>query len=473
MATRFRTKQNLLTLGLCVVFISVSFINSCKLSTEPDTGTDGTEPQEVTITGTVIDNSSGNAIESAVIRIKYDSTETSTTTNNSGNFTKKISIVGSKELKVIASKEGYSSDTAKAFAIAGRETKVPTLKLSREAISTPTGKAASIILYSQSVTKIGVKESGDVEIAKITFQVQDSTGQPIDLTNSVTVNFQLGAKPDGGEYIFPLFAKTDNNGRASVNLVSGTKAGAIQIIAEVSIGTKIIRSKPVSISIHGGLPDAAHFSIAPASLNFPGFNISGIINPITAYVGDKYGNPVKPETAVYFTTTGGIIEGSILTNSSGNGSVNLFAADPRPIHPTLGAGFATITASTADETYATIKTNCLVLFSGVPATMSISPSSFDIPNGGSQYFTYVVGDQNGNPLAPGQNITVTVEGQDISARGELNINLPDTHSKAWTQFSFLVADSNDSLNVAKPVFIKVTTEGPNGKGGVSITGVAR
>jgi hypothetical protein len=318
-----------------------------------------------------------------------------------------------------------------------------------------------------------VKESGDVEIARITFQVQDSTGSPIDLSNSVTVNFQLGAKPNGGEYIYPLFAKTDDNGRASVNLVSGTEAGAVQLIAEISIGTKIIRSKPVSITIHGGLPDAAHFSIAPRNLNFPGYNIAGLTNPITAYVGDKYGNPVKSGTAVYFTTTGGIIEGSILTNNQGNGTVNLYSADPRPIHPTLGKGFATITASTADETYATIKAECLVLFSGVPAIMSISPTIFNIPNGGAQFFTYVVSDQNGNPLAPGQNISVAVEGENISARGELNISLPDTHSKAWTQFSFLVADSNDSLNVAKPVFIKITTDGPNGKNSISITGTAR
>lgn len=473
MATLYHTKQNFLILGFVFIFALASIINSCKLGTEPDTDTTGTTPQDVTVTGTVIDNSSGSPIESAVVRIKYDSTETGTTTDNLGKFTKTISIVGSKELKVIASKEGFSSDTAKAFAIAGRETKVPTLKLARESISTPSGKAASVILYSQSVTKIGVKESGDVEIAKITFQVQDSTGQPIDLTNSVTVNFQIGAKPDGGEYISPLFAKTDDNGRASVNLVSGTKAGAIQLIAEVSVGTKIIRSKPVSITIHGGLPDAAHFSIAPQSFNFPGYNISGLTNPITAYVGDKYSNPVKPETAVYFTSTGGIIEGSILTNNQGNGKVNLFSADPRPNHPTLGKGFATITASTADETYATIKTECIVLFSGVPATMSISPTTFNIPNGGSQFFTYIVADQNGNPLAPGQNITVAVEGENVAARGEVNINLPDTQSKAWTQFSFLVADTNDSLNVAKPVFIKIVTEGPNGKNGILITGTAR
>ncbi|MBU2444061.1 MAG: hypothetical protein KJ666_00615 [Bacteroidetes bacterium] len=473
MKNKNHTNQKLIILGFVFIFTVASIINSCKLGTEPDTDTDGTDPQNVIITGTVLDKTTGSAIESAVVRIKHDSIETGVTSDNLGKFTKTISIIGSKELTVIASKEGFSSDTVKAFAIAGRETKVPTLKLARQTLTTPSGSAASVILYSQSVTKIGVKESGDVEIARITFQVQDSTGQPIDLSNSVTVNFTIGARPAGGEYIFPLFAKTDDNGRAPVNLVSGTKAGAVQLIAEVSIGTKIIRSKPVSITIHGGLPDAAHFSIYPQSKNFPAYEIYGLTNPITAIVGDKYKNPVKPETAVYFTTTGGIIEGSILTNSLGRGTVTLTSAKPWPEHPTLGKGFATITASTADETYATIKAESIVLFSGAPTRMSISPTTFDIPNGGSQFFTYVVADQNGNPLAPGQNITVSVEGEYVNARGEVNINMPDTHSKAWTQFSFFVADTNDSLNVAKPVFIRVQTDGPNGTNAISITGVAR
>lgn len=471
MRTKIHTNQKLIILGFVFIFTLASIINSCKLSTEPEEDT--TQPQSVTISGTIIDKSTGSAIESAVVRIKYDSTEVGTTSDNVGKFTKQISIVGSKELTVIASKEGYSSDTAKAFAIAGRETKVPTLKLARESITTSTGTAASVILYSQSATKIGVKESGDVETARITFQVQDSTGQPIDLSKSVTVNFNIGARPDGGEYIFPLFVKTDDNGRAPVNLVSGTKSGAVQLIAEITIGTKIIRSKPVSITIHGGLPDAAHFSIYPQSKNFPAYEIHGLTNPITAIVGDKYKNPVKPETAVYFTTTGGIIEGSILTDPLGRGTVTLTSAKPWPEHSTLGKGFATITATTADETYATIKAESIVLFSGAPKTMSISPTTFDIPNGGSQFFTYVVADQNGNPLAPGQNITVSVEGENVNARGEVNINMPDTQSRTWTQFSFFVSDTNDSLNVPKPVFIRVQTDGANGANAISITGVAR
>ena len=42
------------------------------------------------------------------------------------------------------------------------------------------------------------------------------------------------------------------------------------------------------------------------------------------YVGDKYSNPVRPGTSVYFETTHGIIEGSDLTDSLGRATVTLF-----------------------------------------------------------------------------------------------------------------------------------------------------
>jgi len=205
--------------------------------------------------------------------------------------------------------------------------------------------------------------------------------------------------------------------------------------------------------------------------NFPGYNIFGLKDGIVAFVGDKYANPVRPETAVYFTTTGGIIEGSALTNEQGIGSVDLISAEPRPFHSTLGAGFATITASTVDENSATISRETIVLFSGIPQ-VSVTPTSINIPNEGSQSFSYYVGDQNGNPLAGGTSISVTVEGDDVDAQGDLSVLLPDTQSPAWTQFNFLVYDIADTVIVTKPVTIRISTTGPNGGGFITISGTS-
>ncbi len=328
----------------------------------------------------------------------------------------------------------------------------------------------SIFLSSISSTIIGVKESGSEETSQIVFVVQDSVGIPIDLIHMVTVNFRLGSGPCGGEFLSPMSVNTTGNGIALVNLTSGTRAGAVQLVAEVDLGGSLISSLPVPITIHGGLPDLAHFSIAPLSINFPGYNIYGLHNSITAFVGDKYANPVRPETAVYFTTTGGIIEGSTLTDLEGIGSANLISAAPKPSHPTLGPGFATITASTIDENSAVISRETIVLFSGI-SQISVSPTSINIPNGGSQSFSYYVGDQNGNPLAAGQQISVSVEGENVDSQGDVSMTLPDTQSAGWTQFGFLLYDTAaDTVNV-KLVTVRVETTGPNGGAFMTIGGV--
>ena len=374
---------------------------------------------------------------------------------------------------LITSRSGYYTDTTSIYITAGQDLSVPLMRLSVKSSSQkPSGNPVSIFLLSQSASNIGVKESGSEETASLTFEVQDSAGVPIDLTHSVNVTFSLGAQPGGGELLSPNVVATNENGQATVNLTSGTKAGVVQIIAQIEANGTLIKSKPVSITINGGLPDLNHFSLTASSINFPGYDIYGLKNSITVYVGDKYGNPVRSGTSVYFTTTGGIIEGSAQTNDQGIGSVQLISADPRPADATLGAGFATITAFTADENSNTISKSGLVLFSGSPV-IDINPKTFDIPNGGSQAFTYTVSDENGNPLASGTSISVSVEGTNVAAQGEVQLTLPDTQSKSWTTFGFIVYDTADTVNVAGPVTIKLQTNGPNGGEHTSIAGTCR
>lgn len=455
------------------VFISFALLTlimlGCKKAVEPEA-----EKQQkiVTLKGKVVESTTNAPLPNAVIRVLGVTPTLITYTDSLGRYELKFEIESETEVQLVALKEGYAPDTIKVLAIPGQVVEVPIFMLQRVVSEVPTsGEPASIVLISQSSKNIGVKGSGSIESAQIVFEVQDSSGKPIDLAHSVEVNFRIGSGPGGGEFVYPPKARTDSKGRVIVNVVSGTKAGVVQIVAESFVGAKTIRSLPVVIVIHGGLPDSAHFSIAPEKLNFPGYNIFGLTNRITAYVGDKYGNPVKPGTAVYFTTTGGIIEGSVLTNDKGQGSVNLISAEPRPVHPILGPGYAVVTATTADENQNTIKAETIVLFSGIPQ-ISIEPTTFDIPNLGSQVFNYTVSDQNGNPLAGGTTITVSIDGKDIRALGDLNITLPDTRDRSWTRFSFAIQDTTSDVT-ERPVLIRVSTTGPNGSATISISGKVR
>jgi hypothetical protein len=444
------------------------YFSSCgKSPTQPETPT----LESVTLNGQVIDFETGQAIENAAVKILADTTQYGTTTDADGKFSKTIQISKSLDLIVVASKENYKSDSTKVFAVPGRTIDVPTLKIERIKTTSTSGQPASIVLVNQTFPSIGVKESGDNETTTLTFEVRDSSGNPIGIDRSVTVNFILGANPGGGIIVDPPSKKTNSEGKVSVNITSGTIAGVVQIIAEINLGTKIIRSKPVNIAIHGGLPDYNHFSIAAEYHNVPGLVKYGFTDNITAYVGDKYSNPVKPNTIVYFSTTGGIIQGSAITNELGTATATLLTALPAPIHPTLGPGFATIRASTADENNQTISREIVILFSGHPQ-LTISPTTIDVPNGGSQTFTYTVADLNGNPIASGNTISVTVEGN-VKAQGDVSINMPDTQSRSWTQFSFTLIDADPEKFDPQPVTVKIEVDGVNGKNSISISGTSR
>lgn len=339
----------------------------------------------------------------------------------------------------------------------------------KQKIDQISGEPASIFLVSQSLNSIGVTESGSPETAQITFEVQDSSGTPIDIAHAVDISFKFGAQPNGGEILAPRTVRTNEKGQVTVNLTSGTKSGAVQVIAEINFNGNLVSSKPVNIAIHGGMPNLAHFSVGSNQLNYPFLNKIGEEGTITALVGDKYTNPVRPNTVVYFDSDAGVIEGSDLTNELGLTSVTLISGNPQPNDATYGAGFFFVHANTIDENNANISISSLVLFSGSPQ-ISAAPLSFTLADGGSQSFTYTVMDQNGNPLAPGNEYTVSIATTgDAEVAGDVAVTMPDVQS-GNTSFSFVALDSKPGEITSAAATITISVNGPNGSASVSISG---
>ncbi len=472
-----RTTTKKIFTTIIALLLSSFLLFSCKDNSSQVVGgeetgnNDNTQLLTSAISGQVTNSLTGSPLEDVSVLLFTDTDVQELTTDTQGKYSTEIQLSANINIILVVSKTGFITDSTSAYVIAGKDKSVQRLELIPNNTGTvPSGDPVSIFMQDQSSEFIGVKESGSEETARIIFIVQDSAGTPIDLDHTVDVNFKFGAQPGGGEELSPTSVKTNNKGEAIVNLTAGTKAGTVQIIAEIQLANKKITSLPVGISIHGGLPDDTHFSIAPAVVNFAGYNRYGLIDIITAYVGDKYANPVRPNTAVYFTSTGGIIDGSTQTDELGIGSVNLISSAPQPVHPIFGAGFATITASTADENSNTITDQIVVLFSGLP-TINVSPNSINIPNLGSQSFSYSVQDQNGNPLTGGTAITVNVDGDNVKLTGQKSVQLPDTQSKTWTQFGFSVTDT-DSTTAVRTVSITISSNGSNGKDEITIYGTA-
>jgi len=337
------------------------------------------------------------------------------------------------------------------------------------------GPASNVVLTNIQTSNIFVKGSGANETSDATFEVRDANGIPVDLEHQVKVCFQIKGGPNGGEFVAPDTALTNNNGRVFTTVNSGTIAGALQIVAEV-LGTSI-ESAPVPISIHGGLPDNAHFSVVPARLNFAGYNIFGLENLITVFVGDKYSNPVPPGTSVQFQSTGGIIQGSAVTSQLGITSVSLISAAPQPQgvsgagFPFDERGFALITAQTVDENQNAITKSTIVLFSGITRITELKPdATFSLAANGSKRFTFIVSDQNSNPLVAGTNISVNTNNGRVD--GDTNVSLLDTQSRGATMFSFVLTNSDpDKIEGAvADVTVTITVSSQNGAARLNFTG---
>lgn len=427
---------------------------------------------ETSISGLVVDSLSGDPVLNATVRLTDGVQRVAVTTGADGKFTARLSLAEDKEVTLITTKEGYSIDTTKLFVSVGSSVTVPPIQIRifQGTGGTP-GVASSIYLFYQSAPSIGVKESGSNETAQITFQVLDSSGIPVNSDNAVVLQFSFGTSPGGGEFLYPASAQTNALGRASVTVNAGTKAGALQVIAQMTVNGVVISSRPVLIAIHGGLPVQANFDVAAAKLNYPLYGVIGAQIDFTAFLGDRYSNPVRTGTTAYFRTTSGIIEGSAQTDALGRAPAILLT-HPFPDLSILGPGFFEVTASTIDENNTMIETQTVRLLSGVPA-ITVTPTTIDIPNGGSQFFTYTVRDQNGNPLAEGTSIAVSVTEGDVGVTGNTDVRLPDTQSRAYTSFSFTAYDAKPDTTVSKQAVITIATSGPNGDAKEAITGVAR
>jgi hypothetical protein len=386
---------------------------------------------------------------------------------------------------VEASKAGYTPSTTNVTIKKGEVTYIPDLTLKEMVNDTSgndttvidtgrvSGGAAHIEIFGDHVQHIYVQGVGLTETARIEFLVTDAQGVPVDEDHKVTVHFAILSGPNGGEYVDPD-TMTTHYGRVYTVLNSGIIAGPVQLRAWFTENGQTVSTIPVRIAIYGGLPDPAHFSLAAEVVNIAGLRFHGLIDRVTAFVGDKYSNPVAPGTVVYFSSDYGIVDGSAETDEMGRATVDFMTAAPLPPNPQDSA-FAHIVGWTYRDTLLenTITTRTRILLTDHTAPIQVTPSSFTYDETNTPInFTYVVQDIWGRPLVHDSKIQVTATDGDLY--GDTNIILEDTQvsGPGTTEFSFSWAPG-DSLQAPQVyINIKVTTPGQgNGYRSVNILGV--
>jgi hypothetical protein len=267
-----------------------------------------------TIEATVKDASGNNVADGTVVNFS--------TTFSGATLTPQASTVSGKAQATFTA--GATSGTATVSITSG------SASASVDITVLPSSSAGTIEFVSADPTVIAVKGSGGDETSIITFKVTDSTGQPI--ADGTQVSFTV-VGPGGGEIVSPSIVGT-SGGNAVTVLQSGTKAGPVTVIATATLDPGpppvVISSSSTNVSIGGGVPNWTHLSVATSTFNLPGLSCYGEKGTITAFVADRFGNPVPENTTVSFFTEAGAIVTSGLTNEFGQAVANIITQGPAP-----------------------------------------------------------------------------------------------------------------------------------------------
>ncbi len=489
------------------------------------------------IVGQVTDQRSQMPITNASVLLTSSLKKDSTRTLNDGSYSFDINLPGaaSSVSGTLLFRLSSYNDTTISFTAGAGQTVTENAALSTKPTvvggdsSTGRGVARSISLVSISRQEISIHGVGSNETSVLVWQVLDSLGFPLDINHRDTVTFVPTGIPvttGNPAYVTPTSGITDGAGQVSTTVNSGTVAGTIQLLARLMLKSgKLVESSPVVITVDGGLPDQAHFELNASEVNFAGYDWSErspVPSPsFTAQAGDKYGNPVAPGTAIYFTTTGGIITAAGQTDATGHANATLYSGKPLPhtsgldttlygsandpllplldgdhgfpADPTYfgnGTGYGYVKAFTQGENSAIVADSGLICFSAATGpillddSLAISPITIKL-NTGSVNIPVHISDRFGNPLESGSTITTSVTIPPPPPGGGGNVysvnatGLPSTlddfltRGYGKTDFTLTIGVAQtQGTATATPFAVTITVNGRNGTRQATVSGVA-
>ncbi|MDH3976652.1 MAG: FG-GAP-like repeat-containing protein, partial [Deltaproteobacteria bacterium] len=253
------------------------------------------------------------------------------------------------------------------------------------------GDPASLLLSSD---KVNIAADG-VQFGILSAEVRDSNGFLVNDGNFV--NFS-------SDVAFVNISAIDQ-GSGDGATVNGIAKAAVWSSTK---GTALITAYPVIGSGSGNIN--VNFIEPPSQLvvytDVPKIPADGVSSAtITAYVQDKYGNPIQDLTFVNFSTSAGTILSTPVATSGGIATTSI-------VSETTVTTNVTITATSEG-----VSGNSAIDFSpGAPAIITLSSDPLAIAGNGTSkaLLTAVITDSLGNPVKDGLNVTFKAYSSDNS-----------------------------------------------------------
>lgn len=385
-------------------------------------------------------------------------------------------------------------------------------------------KPALLQLYAEP-NFIWVRETGHTEQTRVSARIYGSNGQP--MQRETAVRFSIRNGPKGGEALLPnegnpaeASVQKSVAGVAAVTLRSGIRSGTVEIEAvlvdnpEVSARTTqiTIRSGPAYIWIDPADPNhvESHMTVALNYFNLEGWNHVRDFE-VSIYVGDKYNNPVEQGTAIYLTSTAGIVTTDTRTDAEGRGTALWSTANPRPTiapgDPTTlaphripnpnspgtflpvtvpdfegslvrnssgtlgendGIGYVLATTQGRDQNGndAVVYGLNRGVFSGSVLEFRATAARDTLRPGESTIISIRVFDVNGNPVAKGSSLTASVNAGQLSATDLMAS--AERYGFGTTFFTTSLLNTLDAkIDESKMVDVVFRLDSPNGSGTIN------
>ena len=292
----------------------------------------------------------------------------------------------------------------------------------------------------------------------ITFLVEDENGNPVDNSNSVTVNFELTTEV-GGITLSQTSQDTNINGQVSVLVNAGTVPTPVRVRAFFTDDSgNTVSTVSEQLVISTGIPDQNSFSVSVDQHNILGWGYNNVEVNITASGADQFNNPMPDQTAVSFSTElGGRIDGNcVVDNGTGDCSVVWrTSGDRAPADQTTGG----VTSSGKNDRFG--RTTIVGYLQGEESftdldgdnSFDTGESFADIPEAFVDYNESGVYDSTFNPPTSSDPLT-NAAWQAVDAEIALDFNNNSSYDNADGNYNGSLCDSAGANDCDDFIFVR-------------------
>ncbi|MEH6824672.1 MAG: Ig-like domain-containing protein [Motiliproteus sp.] len=268
----------------------------------------------MTITATVVDQSSSNALFTNPVDVVFTSGCAAAST---AQIDGSVSTVNGVATATYQADGCVGPDTISATAAGGLSATVAVLVAGADI-----GSIETVSISEQNVSIKGTGGGGRAEQSLITFVVKDINGNPV--TAGQQVDFEVDSTV-GGLALSQVSQLTNGSGQVQVTLTSGTQQTVVSVKATTTTaGGGVISHQAAGIVISVGLADSNRFSLASEIFNPEYLTTDGGVVVLSVSMADRFGVAVEGANVTFKSEEGGFLEapGSCVTNASGQCSIN-------------------------------------------------------------------------------------------------------------------------------------------------------